>query len=297
MEKIDDDNNVEESIGKKHISLKLDCESVKFDLQIEDCRTDKFDEEIENSKPNIQKESPEHWEKKLEVKLKSLELIETEIDNRVQNMHKMAAALIIGVSSLGIYLFGKTDISNIILLCIPLLVCFISAYLTNHQKTMIYDSANAKQLETDINELFDDKDQPVIYFEHLTSPLYAFNDDFQKIIDWFLVIFYFSPIIAYIIMFSNQEFANLFERDFSNYNLLSLLLMIVWIISITYLTYFYYFNAKLIKEYKVEVECYIKQYKEKKDDSNCIWTDFPKFDIFRLRGMIGVVRYQEEIVS
>ena len=83
-------------------------------------------------------------------------------------------------------------------------------------------------------------------------------------------------------MFSNQEFANLFERDFSNYNLLSLLLMIVWIISITYLTYFYYFNAKLIKEYKVEVECYIKQYKEKKDDSNCIWTDFPKFDIFRL---------------
>ena len=40
MEKIDDDNNVEESTGKKHLSLKLDGESMEFDLQIDDFRTD-----------------------------------------------------------------------------------------------------------------------------------------------------------------------------------------------------------------------------------------------------------------
>ena len=72
--------------------------------KIDDFRTDKFDEEIEN---------PEHWEKKLEVKIKSLELIETEIDNRVQNMHKMVSAFIIGVSSLGIYLLNNLDKNNL----------------------------------------------------------------------------------------------------------------------------------------------------------------------------------------
>jgi len=250
--------------------------------KIDDCRTDKFDKEIENSKPNIQKESPEHWEKKLEVKLKSLELIETEIDNRVQNMHKMVSALIIGVSSLGIYLFSKTDIFNIILLCIPFLVCFISAYLTNHQHTLIYDSANAKQLETDINELFDDKDQTVIYFEHLTSTFYTSNDDFQKITDWFVVVLYFSPIVSYIIMFSDQELANLFEIDFSNYNRLSLLLMPAWVISITYLTYFCYFNAKLIEEYSDKVKHHIEQYKVKKDNLESNGKDVLNYNIFYL---------------
>ena len=78
---------------------------MEFDLKIDDFRVDKFNKKTENIKQNVHKKFPLYWDKIVEVKLKSLELIETEMDNCVQNTHNVATALIIGLASLSIYLF------------------------------------------------------------------------------------------------------------------------------------------------------------------------------------------------
>ena len=301
MEKIDDDNNVEESTGKKHLSLKLDGESMEFDLKIDDCRADKFNGETENIKLNAHKEFPSYWDKILEVKLKSLELIENEMDNCTLSTHNVATALIIGLASLSIYLFSNlSNINNtnntssiiytnnishangityIILLGIPFLVCFISVYITDHQRTMIHNSVNAKHMESDINELFKDVpniNQKIIYFESLTSHAYT-KDYVQMSINIALIILYITPII---ILDSNPlESLYIIHGRLDDANLLYLFPILVWLIVIIPVTRFTIMYEGTIKYYSICLDAIINKHKIDGHDYKSLDKDYKKIDV------------------
>lgn len=189
--------------GKKNFSSKLNGESVKLNPEIDECRTDKFGYKIENSKLSRNEEYPHHCENILEVKLKSIEIIETEIDNCLKNTNNLATALIVGSVTLSAYFISNFDKFNhfsspVVFLSIPILVCIISAYLTDHLRTLIYNTAHVKQLEEDINKLFP-RTNNVIYFEHVSFPLYSSTDPLQHIIQLFSAVLYFVPLIIFII--------------------------------------------------------------------------------------------------
>ena len=199
MVTFDADETVEVSNGKKHFSSKLMGESVELNLEIDDCRTDKFDAKIENSKLSRNEEYPHHCENILKVKLKSIEIIETGIDNCWNNKNNVATALIVGSVTISAYFISNFDKINllsapIIFLSIPILVCIMSVYLTEHLRTLIYSTAHVKQLEEDINNLFP-RTNNVIYFEQLSYDLYSSNDPLQHIIQLFSVVLYFVPLI------------------------------------------------------------------------------------------------------
>jgi len=144
-------------------------------------------------------------EKKLEALLKSYELVETEMDNLMQNMHTAASALFAGLIVFVLYIVNPSNctndpsnslLKNIIIYSIPFLVCIISMYLTERKRTLVFNSAYAKHLEDKINIMLGGG--KTIHFEQLSFPLHVSSASLSSLINISLIILYLVPFIYFV---------------------------------------------------------------------------------------------------
>lgn len=156
---------------------------------------------------------------KLEVMLKSYELVEMAIQNHIQKISTMTTGFvaILGVIIGLIAAYGSTtgptfqELPQIkfLLLFLPIFIVLIYAYLVSHRRTMIFDSAYAREMEKRINELFgSDK---TIYFEILSYPLIKHKTSMDKFINIFL---FLSFIITFYFIWKWQTLLFLLKYDF-----------------------------------------------------------------------------------
>jgi hypothetical protein len=229
------------------------------------------------------KKSSKHCEKKLEILSKSLELIEKQMGNCIQNMHTVATTVIGGIVAIYIYIIkfysengnsveDKTFPQNIIiaLLTIPLIVCIITTYLISHQRTLVYDSNYAEYLEDSINRLLRD---PILYYGKLTVPLYVSRDYVRMIVGYSLIILYFIPFVInsskytlcdlFLLLFyyEPQNFlSTVYKTPFILLNVLNVYLL-VYVLFSSGFAIFSYLYGSTIKEYCNNVKEYFENYK------------------------------------
>ena len=203
---------------------------------------------------------------KMNALLKEYELVELEIDNRLQHLSTMGSLF---VTALGIFVgFIIVDEEYELLLIIPFFLFITSVYLLNHKRTVIFDLVCANQIEDKINDLL--RGDQTIYFGHMCLPM----EKARSPLEWVVIIvssllYIVSLCVGYLYATADDTTGGISDTlppptlITDNFNIV-IILYIIFLILLT--LYYAIIPADVLKRWSEELEAQFEKTESKREN-------------------------------